>query len=192
MKYTLLGVDGNAFAIMGYVSKAMKKEGYGDKVEDYRREAKSSDYYHLVSVSENWLDKINNAKEKELSENGKVVKDFLKKHNLKDEAILGLEVFGQISDGEFEDCGDYDMDWSNCIEELKKKYPHCKEYSNETMKDWNKTRDNLDFSLVDNDFGEVEFISDGFVASILPSSIKKEVLRIIEDNIEEREEDWER
>lgn len=25
-KYTLIGVDGNAFAIMGYVSRAMKRE----------------------------------------------------------------------------------------------------------------------------------------------------------------------
>lgn len=56
MKYTLVGIDGNAFAIMSYVKKAMETEGYSrSDIDLYIDDAKSSDYNHLVSVS---LDKI--------------------------------------------------------------------------------------------------------------------------------------
>lgn len=52
MKYDLVGVDGNAFAVMDYVLKAMKECGY-NKVDQtmYVEKAKSGNYEHLLAVS---------------------------------------------------------------------------------------------------------------------------------------------
>lgn len=47
----LVGQDGNAFAIMGAVSKALRKAGHGDAVNEYMNEAMSGDYDHLLRVS---------------------------------------------------------------------------------------------------------------------------------------------
>ena len=51
-KYDLVGVDGNAFSIMGYVTRAMK-EVHCDRetIDNYLKDAKSSDYNHLLMVS---------------------------------------------------------------------------------------------------------------------------------------------
>ena len=48
----LIGQDGNAFAIMGNVKRALKRAG-ADKeyIDEYLKEATSSDYTHLLSVS---------------------------------------------------------------------------------------------------------------------------------------------
>lgn len=58
-KYSLVGVDGNAYFIMGYVSKALKREGLSDLVDKYIEEATSSDYHHLVFVSCEYIDMAN-------------------------------------------------------------------------------------------------------------------------------------
>ena len=59
-KYTLVGVDGNAFAIMGYVLHAMRKEGFSKEERDeYLKDAKSSDYDHLLCVSVDYIDRVN-------------------------------------------------------------------------------------------------------------------------------------
>ncbi len=57
-KYSLLpdgdfsGVDGNAVAIMGYVTKAMRREGYTEKdIEEYRNDAMSGPYDYLLMIS---------------------------------------------------------------------------------------------------------------------------------------------
>ena len=47
----LIGKDGNAFAIMGAVSKALKKAGYRDLASQYFDEATSGDYNHLLQVT---------------------------------------------------------------------------------------------------------------------------------------------
>ncbi len=47
----LVGEDGNAFSIMGRVSKVLKKAGHGDLVEGYTERAMSGDYNHLLRVS---------------------------------------------------------------------------------------------------------------------------------------------
>jgi hypothetical protein len=62
-KYTLVGVNGNAFAIMGYTSKALKAERLGDQVDKMYEEAKSGDYYHLIAVCDDYIDKANEAAE---------------------------------------------------------------------------------------------------------------------------------
>ena len=59
-KYTLVGVDGNAYAIMGYVVSALKREGKTkENIDAYLKDAKSSDYYHLISVSHATLEALN-------------------------------------------------------------------------------------------------------------------------------------
>lgn len=63
-KYSLVGVDGNAYSLMGYTSRALKETGHRDLVEQMRNEATSSDYYHLVSVCDKYVD-IANGVEKE-------------------------------------------------------------------------------------------------------------------------------
>ena len=58
--YNLIGVDGNAYAIMGYVAEAMQREGYSkEEIDAYFDDAKSSDYNHLVSVSGEKIREIN-------------------------------------------------------------------------------------------------------------------------------------
>ena len=59
MKYTLVGQDGNAFALMGYTSKALKREGLGDKVKGMMDEATSGDYNNLIRVCMKYLDMAN-------------------------------------------------------------------------------------------------------------------------------------
>ena len=73
-KKTLAGVNGNAFCVMGTVSSWMKeacslarqradKDGinaFDEKaIDTYTNEAMSSDYNHLLSVSVEMVDKIN-------------------------------------------------------------------------------------------------------------------------------------
>ena len=49
------GPSGNAFAVMGNVSRALKRAGHGDKVEEYMNEAMSGDYDNLLRVTEEWV-----------------------------------------------------------------------------------------------------------------------------------------
>lgn len=59
-KYCLVGVDGNAFAVMGYVRKAMKECGFDEQeIKAYLDDAMSSDYDHLLAVSIEMVDKCN-------------------------------------------------------------------------------------------------------------------------------------
>lgn len=46
----LVGMDGNAFSIIGRVQKALRKHGYGDAVEKFHEEATSGDYDHLLAT----------------------------------------------------------------------------------------------------------------------------------------------
>lgn len=60
MKYSLEDVDGNAYAIMGYVKNAMKREHCTkQEMDDYVADATSSDYCHLISVSLETIDRLN-------------------------------------------------------------------------------------------------------------------------------------
>ncbi len=50
--FDLVGVDGNAFAVMGAVRRALRQAGNSSEVIDaYTDEAKSGDYDHLLAVS---------------------------------------------------------------------------------------------------------------------------------------------
>lgn len=58
--YDLVGVDGNAFAVMGYVSKAMRHSGFTSKeCNEYLADAQSDDYNHLLAVSVDMVEKVN-------------------------------------------------------------------------------------------------------------------------------------
>lgn len=60
MKYDLVGVDGNAFAVMAYVLKAMKEcKMSKEEQSDYQTKAMSGDYNHLLAVSVEMIDKCN-------------------------------------------------------------------------------------------------------------------------------------
>lgn len=67
-KYCLVGVDGNAFAVMGYVGKAMRETGFTkDEITAYQHEAMSGNYNNLLCVSMEYIDKCNERAE-EISE----------------------------------------------------------------------------------------------------------------------------
>ena len=58
--YDLVGVDGNAFSVMGYVRKAMKEQKFSpEEIDVYQKDAMSSDYNHLLAVSVEAIDKCN-------------------------------------------------------------------------------------------------------------------------------------
>ena len=60
MEYTLVGVDSNSFSLLGYVSKAMIKEGLSkEEVAMYREDAMSGGYSHLLVVSMEVINKLN-------------------------------------------------------------------------------------------------------------------------------------
>lgn len=59
MKYSLVGVDGNAFAIMGYTARALKNEGLYGMVDPMYAEAKSDDYDNVIRTCMKYLDSAN-------------------------------------------------------------------------------------------------------------------------------------
>lgn len=59
-EYTLVGVDGTAFFIMGYVLKCMRKEKKSqEEIDTYLADAQSSNYDHLVAVSGKMIEELN-------------------------------------------------------------------------------------------------------------------------------------
>lgn len=60
-KYSLVGVDGNAFFLMAYTGRALKREGLRDKVKDMYQEATSGDYDNLVCVCDKYIRMANEA-----------------------------------------------------------------------------------------------------------------------------------
>lgn len=58
--FTLVGVDGNAYSVMGYVTNAMRQAKMSKEERDaYLKDAMSSDYNHLLVVSMEMIDKVN-------------------------------------------------------------------------------------------------------------------------------------
>ncbi len=49
-------VDGNAFAVLGAVKKALEQAGQGNKVAEYMRRATAGDYNHLLAISMEYVD----------------------------------------------------------------------------------------------------------------------------------------
>ena len=52
----LIGKDGNAFGVLGTVSKALKAAGAStDEIDSYMKEAMSGDYDNLLRVTMDWV-----------------------------------------------------------------------------------------------------------------------------------------
>ena len=51
----LVGEDGNAFAILGKVSRELRRAGHKDLAEEYMKEATSGDYNHLLAVTQDFV-----------------------------------------------------------------------------------------------------------------------------------------
>ena len=53
----LVGEDGNAFSILGRVSKAMRRAGIDStEIKEFTDEAMSSDYNHLLQTVMKWVE----------------------------------------------------------------------------------------------------------------------------------------
>lgn len=63
--FTLVGVNGNAFSVMGYTARALKTAGLRDKVDEMHSKATSSDYFNLLRVCMKYVDMANKALEKQ-------------------------------------------------------------------------------------------------------------------------------
>ena len=58
-KYTLIGVNGNAFAVMGYTAKALKNEGLHAEVQTMLEKAKAGNYFQLVATCDEYVQMAN-------------------------------------------------------------------------------------------------------------------------------------
>ena len=55
----LTGIDGNAFSIMGAVTKAMRRAGVSREEQDqYFKEARSGDYNQLLATTMEWVEVV--------------------------------------------------------------------------------------------------------------------------------------
>lgn len=70
-KYTLIGVNGNAFAVMGYTAKALRKEGLHTEVKTMLEKAKAGNYFQLVATCDEYVQMAN----EEAVKNGHEEKD---------------------------------------------------------------------------------------------------------------------
>ena len=61
-EYSLVGIDGNAFSVMGYVKRCMKESKLSESEQsDYTKKAMSGDYNNLLRVSQDVITKLNDA-----------------------------------------------------------------------------------------------------------------------------------
>jgi len=53
----LIGKDGNSFAILGAVQKALRKAGVSaEEIKQYYEEATAGDYKHLLRTTMEWVE----------------------------------------------------------------------------------------------------------------------------------------
>jgi len=53
----LTGQDGNAFSIMGRVTRALRREGVSkEEIDKYREESMSGDYDNVLATAMRWVD----------------------------------------------------------------------------------------------------------------------------------------
>lgn len=59
VKVKLVGTDGNAFAVLGNVQRAMRKAKVSqEQISEFMTEATSGDYDHLLQTCMKWVDVI--------------------------------------------------------------------------------------------------------------------------------------
>jgi len=67
VKVRLVGEDGNAFFILGRVTKAMRRADYTqEEIDRYQREATSGNYDHLLQVTMAWVEDVGEEREDEI------------------------------------------------------------------------------------------------------------------------------
>ena len=60
--FSLVGVDGNAYSIMGYTSRAMERANFPkEEIDKMYNEATSGNYYNLIAVCDGYITKVNEA-----------------------------------------------------------------------------------------------------------------------------------
>ena len=58
--YDLVGIDGNAFSVIAYVTKAMKEQGFSkEEIDKYKEEVANGDYNELLAISVAKVDECN-------------------------------------------------------------------------------------------------------------------------------------
>lgn len=57
--FSLIGVDGNAFSIMGYTAKALKKANLNEKVNEMYSKATNGNYYNLIVICDKYITMAN-------------------------------------------------------------------------------------------------------------------------------------
>ena len=85
--YTLVAINGNAYSIMGYVRVAMDDANMtNDDIDAYVKDATSSDYNHLVAVSCEMIDRVNEILG--LNDYDEDEDDYMDEYSEEDEALL--------------------------------------------------------------------------------------------------------
>lgn len=85
--YTLIGINGNAYSIMGYVIDAMHDANMtNDDIDAYIKDATSSDYNHLLAVSCEMIDRVNEILG--LNDYDEDEDDYMDEYSEEDEALL--------------------------------------------------------------------------------------------------------
>ena len=56
IKVKLVGEDGNAFNILGKVTKALEKGGFPELAEQYLKEAQNGNYDHLLFTTQEYVE----------------------------------------------------------------------------------------------------------------------------------------
>lgn len=85
--YTLVGINGNAYNIMGYVRDAMHDANMtNDDIDAYIKDATSSDYNHLVAVSCEMIDRVNEILG--LNDYDEDEDEYMDEYSEEDEALL--------------------------------------------------------------------------------------------------------
>ncbi len=56
VKLEMVGLDGNAFSILGRARKALKQAGMSDQVDEFHKEATDGDFDHLLQTCIKWFD----------------------------------------------------------------------------------------------------------------------------------------
>ena len=60
-RFTLVGVDGNAFSVMGYTQRCLKQAGLEDKIHEMRIKAMSGDYSNCICTCLEYVEMANKA-----------------------------------------------------------------------------------------------------------------------------------
>ena len=85
--YTLVGINGNAYSIMSYVRDAMHDANMTNKdIDAYVKDATSSDYNHLLAVSCEMIDRVNEILG--LNDYDEDEDEYMDEYSEEDEALL--------------------------------------------------------------------------------------------------------